>query len=234
LRRWGTGIGAVAAATMAGLGWTQADKLFPMPGGWGILLAAVVFTLMLIAGAGALFVRLYYAQRRIMIGLEPIGRKQGLDQVERKLVRGAFVEQARMQQAKLLFDVQARADRLDRAAVRLAIANALSPQAKAARTEADRLNVYVGIAQRRVGVAILERRVRLVLGGKITFASLASAALGVAGVFAVSNWASGYRAEHPTPAHKATACIAAVSEAQITDATLAGKLDEACAKLIAP
>lgn len=230
LRRWLAAVGAVASAAMAGLGWTQADKLFPLPGPWGVPFVAAMCAAAIIIGALVIFVRLYSAQRRILVGLEPIGRDGGLTPAEVTLVEKQFKEQAKTEQALLLRDLQARADRLDRAATRLDVAgNQLAPKV---RQEADRLNTYVGIAQRRVGVLLLEQRARRATSSHWTVAALATAAFGIAGMFATANYASGYRASHaPSPAAKATACLDAIAKS-----TYKGNADlqAACVKLIAP
>jgi len=232
LQRWVKAVGAVATLVLGGLGWTQADRLFPLPPALWVKVVAIVCALAAVGGAVVLFTRLYTAQRRILIGSDlPLRERQGLHKSELPEIKRVLDEQARAERGIHLRDVDARALRLDRIAVTLEL-EGNADLAKAARSESDRLENYLGVALRRAGVFVLENRARRAMSGKLTWASLLAAAFGIAGLFAMANYSQGQRQQ--APADKALACLKTVD----SSGTAAGwnqiTLDEACAKLVAP
>ena len=179
-----------------------------------VKVVAIACTVAAVGGSVSLFVRLYTAQRRILIGSDlPLPTKQGLRKDERPTIMRVLDEQARAERAVHLRDVDARASRLD-------------------RVEADRLANYVSLALRRAGVYLLENRARIAISGALTWAGVLAAAFGIAGLFAVANYSQGQRQQ--APAGKALACLKTVD----SSGTAAGweqiTLDEGCAKLLAP
>lgn len=235
LRRWGTAVGTIATALLAGVGWGQRAKLFPLPGPMWVPWVAGLCTLAAVGGSVSIFVRLYRAQSRILMGTEgELPGNPGLSKGEVDLAMLFLARQARMQNALLLRDVDARAQRLDRIATELELTTPTAPLAQAARKEADRLNTYVGVAEYRICVAILERRSRAAISGWSTAAALLVCALGIAGIFATANYSDGVRqANKPASSKAALDCLSSVDQAKLGPA-LTAKLHAACTKLIAP
>jgi hypothetical protein len=232
LRSWGTGVGAAATAILTGLGWTQADRLFPLPPAFWVKAVAIACTVAAVGGSVSLFMRLYTAQRRILIGSDlPIPRHQGLRNSERPEIMRVLDEHARAERAVHLRDLDARASRLDRTAVTLDLEGS-AELANAARKESERLGNYVSLALRRAGVYLLERRARDAMSSGRTWVGVLATAFGIAGLFAMANYSQGLR--QSPPANKALACLKTVD----ASGTAAGweqiTLDEACAKLLAP
>lgn len=192
-------------------------------------------TLAAVGGSVYIFVRLYRAQSRILMGTEgELPGNPGLSEREIDLAKLFLARQARMQNAPKLRDVDARAQRLDRIADGLELTNPDAPLARAARREADRLNTYVGVAEYRICVAILERRSRAAISSWSTAAALLVCALGIAGIFATANYSDGIRQENkPASSKAALDCLSNVDKANLSPA-LTAKLRAACTKLIAP
>lgn len=204
LRQWTVGVGAVATALLTGVGWTQADRLFPLAGpSWVPWLAGTSAVAAVVAGVYVL-VSLYAAQTRILIGNEDeLGRYSiRFRPKEKPLVLTALADQAAVEGAPQLRDVDLRAQRLLRIASRLKLEDDRK-FAEAARKEADRLNAYLGLAEMRVVLMLLERRALYVTRIKsFTALALLVAALGIAGVFTAANFSKGAR---PAPASPAKA-----------------------------
>jgi hypothetical protein len=234
LRRWGAAIGSVATAVLAGIGWTKVDNLFPFPSNvnW-IGPVSVACAVAAVGGSVYIFLRLYGAQRRILVGTDhPLPHRCGLWPSERRFAEHALDLQARSEGAVHMADVEARALRYEHVATRLELAG--DELAKAARTEANRLDTFVALARLRVGLALLEKRSRRAMTGFTTWVALIATAFGIAGLFALSNWSQGERNRvKPSPAVAALSCVERVDGAQL-GADLRAKLDAACAKLVAP
>ncbi|HLY94375.1 MAG TPA: hypothetical protein VKP14_05980 [Gaiellaceae bacterium] len=232
VQRWGAAVGLVATTVLTGVGWTQLNKLFPLPPHvWWIAPVAIASTVAAIGGSAFIFLRLYAAQRRILVGTEnppPSGR--GLKRYERRRLEVILDEQARVEEAVHLQDLDARSIRIQRIATRLDQSS--SDLAPFARSESERLQNYVGLALDRSILALLENRTRKAISGVGTWIAFGLAAFGIAGLFAVSNYSDGKRQQ--TPAEKAIACLKTVD----SSGTAAGfeqiTLDEGCAKLVSP
>lgn len=222
LRQWTAGVGAVAIAVLTGVGWTQADRLFPIKGpSWIAWLAGVSSGAALVAGVYVL-VSLFAAQTRVLIGNEEELEKYKIRfrWGERELVNRALEEQALAESAPRLIDVDRRAQRLHRVATRLALRG--DDLAKAADAEAKRLSEYVGLAELRVVLMLLERRARSVTRlTSLTALALLVAAFGIAGLFTAANYSQGKRAKDRAVTH----CV------QVLRGT--GQASK-CAKLVAP
>ncbi len=224
LRQWSAGIGAVATAVLTGVGWTQADRLFPLAGpSWVPWVAGLSAGAALVAAVYVL-VSLFAAQTRIIIGNEYELERYKISRNnfrpgEKELVKKALADQAAVEEAPRLADVELRAQRLHRIASRLKLRNE-SELAEVAENESTRLADYVGLAELRVVLMLLERRARNVtrLMSWTALAILVSA-LGVAGLFVAANYSQGAR-------DKAWVVTHCIQELQGTG--LASK----CAKLI--
>ncbi|MHB8468639.1 MAG: hypothetical protein ACYDCH_02625 [Gaiellaceae bacterium] len=235
VQRWGAGVGAVVTAVLTGLGWTQLDKLFPFPPNvdW-ISWTAGACAVAAVGGSVFIFMRLYRAQRRILIGSDyPPPRRRGISWFERKNVESILDEQARTERAVHMQDVDARALRLERIAAELELTkNELAP---AARSEAKRLDEYLTLALKRAALAVLENRARKAISGVLTWVGVLTTAFGIAGLFALANWSQGARdsARKPSSTAAALACIKEVGGAAVNP-TVRAELSAYCVKLIAP
>lgn len=202
VQQWTAGIGAVATAVFTGVGWSQADRLFPLAGGSWVPWVAGISAGAAIVAAVYILVRLYAAQRRILVGNEDEIELYGIRfwGDEKRLVYKALAEQAHMEGAPKLVDVDLRAQRLDRIASRLELEGNQTWLAEGARQESDRLNAYVGLAELRVILMLLERRAERVTNPRSTVAvALAVVALAVAGLFTAANYSQGAREKANTP-----------------------------------
>lgn len=231
VQKWGAAVGLVATTVLGGVSWTQLNKLFPLPpnAAWVAWVAAV-------SGAGAvggssfIFLRLYAAQRRIMVGTEyPPQKKRGLKKSEREALENFLDEQARVEGAVHIADLDARSFRFQRIAMRLK--HSSNDFAEFANDESDRLQRYVGLALDRAINYLLENRTRKAISGVGTWIAFGVAAFGIAGLFAVANYSDGKRQQGP--ADKAVACLKTVASSSAAAAERA-TLDAGCAKLLAP
>lgn len=232
LQGWGAAVGLIATTVLTGVSWTQLNKLFPLPTEiWWVAPVAVASALGAVGGSAFILLRLYRAQRRILIGTAcPPPKRSGLTWLERKKVEKILDEQARVEEAIHIQDLDARATRIDRIATRLE--RSKSDLAVAARAESNRLNHFVGLALRRAALALLENRTRKAISGIGTWVALLAAAFGIAGVFTVANYSQGK--QQKGPADKALACLRSVDAGAVIATWELVTLQESCAKLVTP
>lgn len=229
---WGAAVGLVATTVLTGVGWTQLNKLFPLPPdvSW-VAPVAVASALGAVGGSAFIFLRLYAAQRRILVGTEcPPPRKRGLKKSERENLEKILDEQARAEEAVHIQDLDARSLRLQRIATRLTQSS--NDLAEFVGKESDRLQNYVGLALYRAALALLENRTRKVISGVGTWIAFGLAAFGIAGIFTVANYSEGRRQQGP--ADKAIACLKTVDASGVIATWELITLQEGCAKLVAP
>lgn len=230
VQKWGAAVGVVATTVLTGVSWTQLNKLFPLPpnAAW-VPWVAAMSGVGAVAGSTFIFLRLYAAQRRILIGTEcPPPKKRGLKKSERDSLELFLDEQARVEEAVHIQDLDARAYRIQRIATRLKQSS--NDLAGFADDESDRLQTYVGLALDRATMFLLENRTRKATSGLGTWIALFIVAFGIAGLFAVSNYSDGARG----PANKALTCLKTVDSSGSAAGWEQITLDEGCAKLLAP
>ena len=119
LQRTATAIGAVAAAVLTGLGYTQLHEIFPVPANASeaskdLLVVAMVAA---VVGSAWLASRFFSAQRRILVSSD-LSKTKDLGW-EKNLAQRVLDEHAREEGATSLNTLERRALRLDRVSRRL-------------------------------------------------------------------------------------------------------------------
>jgi hypothetical protein len=200
LQRFGTALGAAGTALMAGLGYTQIHKIFPLPVGsteWLLILALAGSTGALV-GAAWLVGRFFAAQRRIVITSEQFGgsridrwreRRRGFNTVEARIRDRVFTDHAQQEDAASLRAVELRSLRLERVARRATDA----AHAESTKAESDRLTRVVRIALVRAAAEILERRSQQVFKGPLTAFLALMVVAGIISLFGLADWSQGQR-----------------------------------------
>ncbi|MEK6274360.1 MAG: hypothetical protein AABM30_03395 [Actinomycetota bacterium] len=188
LRRFGAALGAGATALLAGLGYTQVHKIFPLPADssgwtWALAVASSVGSLV---GAAWVAGRFFGAQRRI--GIKTEAGRETLRPRERELRDRVFTDTAAEEDAAALRDVELRAIRLNRIAQ-----HSSKAKAKDLQDEAERLQGKVRLACVRAAAEILEWRSQQAFNGVLTKVAVLMTILGIVGIFGVADWSQGQR-----------------------------------------
>jgi hypothetical protein len=198
LRRVGAALGAAGGALLAGLGYTQIHKIFPLPtdsSGW-LLVLAILLSFSALVGAAILTLRFYGAQRRIPVSTEPDKERlwglwpspRGFRKAEVGVRDRAFMLAARDEVATSLKAVELRAYRYARMARR-----GHESKAAAREEESKRLLAVVDTALGQGALEVLERRAHQAFNGWLTKFALLLTIAGIVGVFGLADWSQGQR-----------------------------------------
>lgn len=189
LQKFGAALGAGAAAIMAGLGYTQLHKIFPLPAHWSwlYLLLALAASASALGGAAWLAARFFAAQRRIVIDTE--WEDDPFTNAERKVIRPAVKDTAAEHEARTLLDLELRAQRFSR------IARRVNDKAEKEQFErqAEQLTGAIRLSLLRAVVRVLEHRANDAFRGRDTKVAMALTIAGIISVFGLADWSQGKR-----------------------------------------
>jgi Tuberculosis necrotizing toxin len=194
LRSFGGALGAGATVILAGLGYTQVHKIFPLPADSPdrLFAFAILSSFFALAGAALATGRFFGAQRRVGISTEPEKDKK-VDPLrtkhERAIRTKVFTDAAAEEDAFDLRAVELRALRLRRIAQRT-----LDDERKAALSaEADRLMERVGTGVVSAAARVLEWRSDRAVSGLLTWLAVLMSIVGIIGLFGLADWSDGQR-----------------------------------------
>ena len=208
LAAFGTGVGLVSGGLTTAAVLATLDTLFPIPASWQALLWLAVGLLLLAALGSALLTRRYFAARRRIVVetralspfLEHDIRNAGfrdwanLDRPgpERIFLTAPLDDYAHAELAPDIRTLELRIARLDRIAARFA-AEKNEESAKIASRESARLSAGITLAVTGGAVSLIEYRSADVYKGWKTVALAMCVAVGVGGLFLLSDWSAGER-----------------------------------------
>lgn len=219
LRTFGTAMGALATAVLAGLGWATFHQIFPVPAGkWWVWVSALVLAAASVIGSIYVTGRVFAAQRRIVFAPSQIsppaseeprpkrftrkrfsrwwlGNESGLTTRETAIVKRVLDEHAREEGAESARALETRALRLARIARRRdwIRGKTSNDEESPIHMEANRLDDVLATATLRSSLAVLERRSLNVFKGKATAGALLLVATGIIGLFFVADYSKGQR-----------------------------------------
>lgn len=227
LRSYGSAVGALATAVLAGVGWVAFANLAPLPYGfeWMWWVVGVLGVVAILAALD--LTRLFFsAQRRIVFApstVKPAGNDSDndLSTSERALVRGILDQHAGEELAESIAALEYRALRLGRiarsSAERAGNGAAADPgmlaRSSRASAEAERLDMVVGRASLRAALELLEERSRNVFKGGPTWWRGALVGVCVVGLLGLGEWSEGQRALVDLRSKCATAQTAGAADA---------------------
>lgn len=202
LRTFGTALGALATAVLAGVGFATFHEIFPLPPGRGLLgVGAALLAAAAVGGTVWLTAAFFAAQRRIVfspsalsVGEEGPVKAEGLSKHEENIIKAILKEHAAEEGGASLRAVEMRAQRLSRVARRVEAAGAGEAARAAAITkESQRLTEAVSLAAWRAALMVLENRARRVYKGTGTVIALCVAATGIVGLLLLADYSKGQR-----------------------------------------
>ncbi|WP_225755280.1 hypothetical protein [Actinotalea sp. Marseille-Q4924] len=254
LRTYGSAVGALATAVLAGVGWATLKDIAPVPEGreWLIVVAGVAALAAL--GGAVLLVGLFFAaQRRIVFDTDTIpdartpwdatrkeaGRSNDLTHREARAARAPLDDLADEELAADVAAVEGRQYRLARTARRYAAQAATleagsseraraTARAEQLQAEADRLADAHRAAAVQAAVRVLETRQRQVFDGRQSRILSLVVVAGIVGLFVVADYSRGARALDAAQLACADKLVA------LAGAELAGYSCDARGRLVAP
>ncbi|WP_088285415.1 hypothetical protein [Kineosporia sp. A_224] len=197
LKTYGTAIGVGSLVAILTAAVTNMDKLFPGPGGSQLpktayWLALVICVLLAIVGSILLTSRFFAARRRVLINtddyIDQPHQLKGLDQSEAEVIYKRLAKLAESEGVASIPVLERRISRLQRVAL-TAKSGGQDKAAAAAIAEADRVGAALNLAVSEAALLVLERRSADVYRQPFTTVFAATAAIGIAGVFLLGQWA---------------------------------------------
>jgi hypothetical protein len=202
LQRTGGALAAAGGVVLAGLGYSQLHKLFPIPSyglGWWLLAVAAGGLLLAVVGAGLLAAIYMRAQRRILMETRvedcDLDRRGGFlyrrRDAEPRLVTRHFLKVAAENDAADLHQLELRAARLSRIALRI------PDRSDARRIELEQqvadLQSTIQLGLRQAAALVLERRSANAFRRRAAALPLLCAIAGVLLAFGAADYSQGER-----------------------------------------